>query len=236
MDSPECMPDSTSLDFSIYNLDPSLHSSSSRAFSTATTTDGVWIGKGFLSWCLAEPGQGSSLVKGRLVKDSMFGMIGDTDRGLEGLVRSRLGDEEWGLEVSISLKQVNPEGKGEFAGRRAFEELVNTGRPPGGRSQAQTAGPSTIANRATPQIILPMTAPTAQRVSSTSSSAPPSTYGRPSSTLERGSTAFSVLHFPTYRLDLPSQLCSHGDILFRTSRHDPTPSTRTHLASPIHTV
>lgn len=45
----------------------------------------------------------------------------------------------WGLEVSISLRQVNPEGKAEFKGRREFEESLAKGTGTAG-SPASTPG------------------------------------------------------------------------------------------------
>lgn len=67
--------------------------------------------------------------------------------GLEGLVaaanagpQSREDDGRgWGLEVSISLRQVNPEGKAEFKGRKEFEESLAKGTGTAG-SPASTPG------------------------------------------------------------------------------------------------
>lgn len=166
--SPECVPSSSALDFSVYNLDPSprsrphtqpFNSSNANAnggTATASASSGSnaaqgssqrteepsWTGKGFLSWAMSEPQQGSTLVKGRLMNEYDFEPSrfqnhahhdpsgsggGGGGGGLEALMRSGAGGGNgrgWGLEVVISLKLVNPAGKGEYAGRREFERML----------------------------------------------------------------------------------------------------------------
>lgn len=139
--SPECIPNSSSLDFSVYNLDPSLRNRQARAFPPAAQAslvlDDSWTGKGFLSWILTENGTGKTLIKGRLVRDIDFASSAFNEQGgLEGLVaaaasrtsqRDDLDGKGWGLEVCLSLKMINPEGKDEFRGRREFEEMLRRG-------------------------------------------------------------------------------------------------------------
>ena len=79
---------------------------------------------------MAESANGTTLVKGRLMKEydfepSRFSQEG----GLEALMRAGSGGDGrgWGLEVVISLKLVNPGGKGEFSGRREFERMLFIG-------------------------------------------------------------------------------------------------------------
>jgi hypothetical protein len=127
--SPECTPSPSSLDFSVYALDPSPRPRPTQPFAPSTD-EMAYTGKGFLSWALSEPANGKTLVKGRLVKEYDF----DTSRfshsegegGLEGLMRAGGGGDGrgWGLEVVLSLKMVNPAGKGEFSGRMEFERML----------------------------------------------------------------------------------------------------------------
>ncbi|WVF66551.1 hypothetical protein IAT40_001291 [Kwoniella sp. CBS 6097] len=139
--SPECIPNATNLDFSVYNLDPSVRRPSARAFpSSPSDLASSWTGRGFLSWILSEQGNGSTLIKGRLVREYEFSSSHFApEGGLEGLMAaahaSANGDSSedadgkgWGLEVGISLRQLNPEGKVEFAGRREFEEMLAKGK------------------------------------------------------------------------------------------------------------
>ena len=144
--SPECVPDATSLDFSVYSLDPSIRPHRSRAFgSSSPALEEAWTGKGFLSWTLAEAGRGSTLVKGRLVQGMDFASSNLNDAGgLEGLMAASASRhaEEWGLEISVSLKQVNPESKPEFAGRREFEDMLAAGR--GGVDGSAAPTPSSV--------------------------------------------------------------------------------------------
>ena len=135
--SPECIPNTASLDFSVYNLDPQRTASSSRPRAFADKSDeGSWSGRGFLSWALSEPEEGKTLLKGRLVREREFspGNFPD-EHGLEGLMAAAsragggasVGPEEeggWGLEVNVSLKMVNPQGKTEFKGRQEFEDML----------------------------------------------------------------------------------------------------------------
>lgn len=96
----------------------------------------AWTGRGYLSWLLAETGQGFTLIRGRLVREYDFSPSSFHDGGgLEGLMAAAVRREDtdgkgWGLEVCVSLKEVNPEGKGEFSGRREFEEMLARGRLP----------------------------------------------------------------------------------------------------------
>ncbi|OWT37711.1 hypothetical protein C362_04732 [Cryptococcus neoformans Bt1] len=145
--SPECIPNQASLDFSVYSLDPAQRSPAPRAFGPSEESTS-WTGRGFLSWALSESSPGSTIVKGRLVQDYEFSCSQFTpEGGLEGLVaaanagpQSREDDGKgWGLEVSISLRQVNPEGKAEFKGRREFEESLAKGTGTAG-SPASTPG------------------------------------------------------------------------------------------------
>ncbi|WVQ72259.1 hypothetical protein IAR50_001808 [Cryptococcus sp. DSM 104548] len=137
--SPECIPDNQCLDFSLYNLDPIERTPFPHAFNPAPdVTPSSWTGKGFLSWILAEPSPGGTLVRGKLVREYEFSSshFHDMEGGLEALVAaannsSRNHDEAdgkgWGLEVNVSLRQVNPEGKAEFRGRHAFEASLTRG-------------------------------------------------------------------------------------------------------------
>ncbi|ORY26492.1 hypothetical protein BCR39DRAFT_540955 [Naematelia encephala] len=136
--SPECIPNSASLDFSVYNLDPSLRPNrSARAFQPAADdqSSSSWTGRGFLSWILAESGAGTSLIRGRLIREHEFSSLAFNDQGgLEGLMAAAasrsvedVDGKGWGLEVCVSLKVVNPEGKAEFAGRKAFEDMLARG-------------------------------------------------------------------------------------------------------------
>jgi len=151
--SPECIPNSTTLDFSVYNLDPTLKPIPTRAFPPPAQigTDDSWTGKGFLSWVLGEAATGKTLVKGKLVREHEFSSLAFNDQGgLEGLMaaasRAENGATEdrdgkgWGLEVGISLKMVNPEGKDEFKGRREFEDMMRRGT-----GLASVSSPASIA-------------------------------------------------------------------------------------------
>ncbi|WWC90197.1 uncharacterized protein L201_005130 [Kwoniella dendrophila CBS 6074] len=157
--SPECIPNSTSLDFSVYNLDPSIHRpSAARAFpsspngpSSPSTGIDSWTGKGFLSWVLSESGSGSTLIKGRLVREYEFSSTHFAPQGgLEGLMalansNNSLNPEDqdgkgWGLEVGISLRQLNPDGKVEFQNRREFEDMLQKGKSTS-ISSAQASSP-----------------------------------------------------------------------------------------------
>ena len=137
MFSPEFIPNQSTLDFSVYNLDPSLHANRvARAFSSTTSGDDQsWTGRGFLSWLLAETDQGSTLIRGRLVREYEFSSAAFLDGGgLEGLMAAAVRCEDtdgkgWGLEVYLSLKEVNPDSKGEFSGRREFEDMLARGKP-----------------------------------------------------------------------------------------------------------
>ncbi|KAK8844751.1 hypothetical protein IAR55_006601 [Kwoniella newhampshirensis] len=137
--SPECIPHTTSLDFSVYNLDPAFRRPSVRAFPSSPADDASsWTGRGFLSWSLGEPDQGSTLIKGRLVREYEFSSTYFApEGGLEGLMaaaassrgsREEMDGKGWGLEVGISLRQLNPEGKVEFQGRKEFEDMLAKGR------------------------------------------------------------------------------------------------------------
>lgn len=140
MRSPECAP-STALDFSVYNLDPlPRQRPTSQPFASTSTSqhqhqhqadEASWSGKGFLSWAMTEPAAGSTLVKGRLTKEYDFEPSRFTQEGgLEALMRAggSGGDGRgWGLEIVVSLKMVNPSGKGEFSGRQAFERMLFSG-------------------------------------------------------------------------------------------------------------
>jgi hypothetical protein len=70
----------------------------------------IWTGKGLVSWALEEPGQGKTLIIGRLVRSYEFGeVVRDKDGldGLEGLMYRRDGadtKEEWGIEISLGLR------------------------------------------------------------------------------------------------------------------------------------
>lgn len=145
--SPECIPNQTSLDFSVYNLDPAQRSPAPRAFAPSEESTS-WTGRGFLSWALSESSPGSTIVKGRLIQDYEFSCSQFTpEGGLEGLVAAANAGPQsredngkgWGLEVSISLRQVNPEGKAEFKGRKEFEESLAKGTGTAG-SPASTPG------------------------------------------------------------------------------------------------
>ena len=139
MGSPECIPNQTRLDFSVYNLDPTRSSSAEH-----------WTGRGFLSWLLAEPEQGTTLIRGRLVREYEYSPQAFHQGGLEGLMAASNteGDGKgWGLEVSVMLKEVNPDGKAEFSGRREFETMLVTGKTvsvstPGPRVNASTPAPT----------------------------------------------------------------------------------------------
>ncbi|OCF38311.1 hypothetical protein I317_07925 [Kwoniella heveanensis CBS 569] len=148
--SPECVPNTTNLDFSVYNLDPLARRPSARAFpSSPGDSPSSWTGRGFLSWILSEQGNGSTLIKGRMVREYEFSSSHFApEGGLEGLMAAAQasangGNSEdadgkgWGLEVGISLRQLNPEGKVEFAGRREFEEMLAKGK-----SQSQSVAAS----------------------------------------------------------------------------------------------
>ncbi|ODN89718.1 hypothetical protein L198_06412 [Cryptococcus wingfieldii CBS 7118] len=137
--SPECIPDNQCLDFSLYNLDPTERTPFPHAFNPAPdVTPSSWTGKGFMSWVLSESSPGTTLVRGKLVREYEFSShhFHDMEGGLEALVAAanstaRKQDEAdgkgWGLEVNVSLRQVNPEGKAEFKGRRAFEASLTKG-------------------------------------------------------------------------------------------------------------
>ncbi|WVQ82878.1 hypothetical protein IAT38_005014 [Cryptococcus sp. DSM 104549] len=149
--SPECIPNTT-LDFSVYNLNPVPQAPAPRAFP-GNADHSAWSGRGFLSWALAEASSGSTLVKGRLVREYEFSSTHFApEGGLEGLVAAAAaaggrggrggGDDDgkgWGLEVGISLRQLNPEGKAEFKGRSEFEETLSRGTA-GGTSGGANSG------------------------------------------------------------------------------------------------
>lgn len=142
--SPECVPNQSSLDFSVYNLDPYPRTSSSttasRAFpnpssSVPSPASSSWAGKGFLSWALSEQGAGATLARGRLLREYEFAAANFAEGGgLEALMAASNGNGEeedgkgWGLEVTLTLRQVNPDGNAEFAGRKAFENMLDTGK------------------------------------------------------------------------------------------------------------
>ncbi|WWC57587.1 uncharacterized protein I303_100119 [Kwoniella dejecticola CBS 10117] len=145
--SPECIPNSTSLDFSVYNLDPTVtRPATARAFPSSpaesSSAASSWTGKGFLSWALSENGKGKTLIKGRLVREYEFSSSHFApEGGLEGLMalassgaNGNGGDGEdsdgkgWGLEVGISLRQLNPDGKIEFQDRKEFEDMLAKGK------------------------------------------------------------------------------------------------------------
>ena len=127
----------------MYNLDPHPRPSATRAFQHPAAQSGAldesWTGKGFLSWIIGESGTGKTLIKGRLVREAEFGSMAFNDQGgLEGLMaaaaarqsssqREDMDGKGWGLEVGISLKMVNPDGKDEFKGRREFEDMMRRG-------------------------------------------------------------------------------------------------------------
>ncbi|WWD06339.1 hypothetical protein V865_004429 [Kwoniella europaea PYCC6329] len=170
--SPECIPNTTSLDFSVYNLDPTVRrpstSSSSRAFPSSpsehpSSSTSSWVGRGFLSWVLSENGNGSTLIKGRLVREYEFSSIHFApEGGLEGLMamaNSNGGGTDgedsdgkgWGLEVGISLRQLNPDGKIEFQNRKEFEEMLSKGKSTSiSTSSPIRGGNSTIGGGSTP--------------------------------------------------------------------------------------
>ncbi|WVW81268.1 hypothetical protein I302_103259 [Kwoniella bestiolae CBS 10118] len=184
--SPECIPNTTSLDFSVYNLDPAIRrpppSASARAFPSSpsdhpTSSPSSWIGKGFLSWVLSENGGGSTLIKGRLVREYEFSSIHFApEGGLEGLMalaNSNSGgsstDNEgadgkgWGLEVSISLKQLNPDGKIEFQNRKEFEEMLSKGKSTSISTSSPVRGSNTIGGGNTPARSSPLINSTTNR-------------------------------------------------------------------------
>nr|XP_031862058.1 uncharacterized protein CI109_002471 [Kwoniella shandongensis]KAA5529130.1 hypothetical protein CI109_002471 [Kwoniella shandongensis] len=159
--SPECIPNASTLDFSVYNLDPALRRPSARAFPSSPAEDASsWTGRGFLSWSLGEPDQGSTLIKGRLVREYEFSSTYFApEGGLEGLMaaasrgsREDMDGKGWGLEVGISLRQLNPEGKVEFQGRKEFEDMLAKGRSVSVSSPAATpaSGGVSVGMRSSP--------------------------------------------------------------------------------------
>ncbi|BEI91581.1 uncharacterized protein CcaverHIS019_0404010 [Cutaneotrichosporon cavernicola] len=134
--SPECVPNRTSLDFTVYNLDPSSRApAGGRAFPSPSASSPAtsWTGRGFLSWALAERGAGVTLVRGRLAREYEFSPAAFAEGGgLEGLMAAARSEDAdgkgWGLEVTLTLRQLNPEGKAEFAGRREFESMLEGGK------------------------------------------------------------------------------------------------------------
>ncbi|WRT63204.1 uncharacterized protein IL334_000107 [Kwoniella shivajii] len=196
--SPECIPNTTSLDFSVYNLDPTTHRpSSARAFPNpnspgfgsgdASSNTLSWTGRGFLSWVLSENGIGTTLIKGRLVREYEFSNIHFApEGGLEGLMAAAassgngngnghgesdmedLDGKGWGLEVGISLRQLNPDGKIEFQSKKEFQDMLSKGKSNSNststsitasspiRSTTNTAGPS---NSASTPIPVPRSSP-----------------------------------------------------------------------------
>jgi hypothetical protein len=167
--SPECVPSPSSLDFSVYNLDPTPRpprTTISQPFGTPSRNQGgdepSWSGKGFLSWAISEESSGSTLVKGRLMKEYDFESSrfapspgGEGGGGLEALMR-RGGSSDgrgWGLEVVISLKMVNPAGKGEFSGRKEFERMLFQG--PGTASGCVLIGPGGASSPVRPVPVRP---------------------------------------------------------------------------------
>ncbi|WWC67300.1 uncharacterized protein I206_101208 [Kwoniella pini CBS 10737] len=156
--SPECIPNSTSLDFSVYNLDPTIsRPSTARAFPSSPTESSSsassWTGKGFLSWVLSENGGGKTLIKGRLVREYEFSSAHFApEGGLEGLMAlassehngaggENLDGKGWGLEVGISLRQLNPDGKVEFQNRKEFEDMLAKGKSTSTSSALPTSSP-----------------------------------------------------------------------------------------------
>ncbi|GMK58745.1 hypothetical protein CspeluHIS016_0601870 [Cutaneotrichosporon spelunceum] len=145
--SPECVPNRCSLDFTVYNLDPNSSApASGRAFPSpsAPSPASAWTGRGFLSWALAEGGAGATLVRGRLAREYEFSPAAFAEGGgLEGLMAAaRCEDADgkgWGLEVTLTLRQLNPEGKLEFAGRREFESMLAGGKSSAAKPLAVTS-------------------------------------------------------------------------------------------------
>lgn len=147
------MPNRTSLDFTVYNLEPAIRPpASSRAFPSPTQHPppaASWTGRGFLSWALAEQGAGSTLAKGRLVREYEFSPACFAEGGgLEGLMAAAAtgGAEDvdgkgWGVEVTLTLRQLNPEGKAEFSGRREFENMLAGGKSSASAPLAVTSSP-----------------------------------------------------------------------------------------------
>jgi hypothetical protein len=127
----------------VYNLDPLPRPTGTRAFHHPAAQNGAldesWTGKGFLSWIISESGTGKTLIKGRLVRETEFSSMAFNEQGgLEGLMaaaaarqsapqREDMDGKGWGLEVGISLRMVNPDGKDEFKGRREFEDMMRRG-------------------------------------------------------------------------------------------------------------
>ncbi|WVR03083.1 hypothetical protein IAU60_000072 [Kwoniella sp. DSM 27419] len=197
--SPECIPNATNLDFSVYNAEPSgRHAASARAFpSSPGDSSSAWTGRGFLSWVLAEESNGSTLARGRLIREYEFSSTHFApEGGLEGLMAAAQAaadgtSEEadgkgWGLEIGISLRQLNPEGKVEFAGRREFEEMLAKGR-----SLSQSVTPSSPSRPAasTPASI-PRSSPLVNSVSRLNGSTPTlSTVPRPGPSASSTGTA-----------------------------------------------
>ncbi|KAL7420409.1 hypothetical protein Q5752_005379 [Cryptotrichosporon argae] len=148
--SPECTP-SSGLDFSLYSLDPSQS----------------WTGKGFLSWLLAEssspssstpstPSSASTLIRGLITRAYEFAPTSFSENGLEGLVAAAQAGETdgkgWGLEVTVTLRQVNPEGKEEFSARGAFATMLATGK-------SSATGPLSVAPRLASSPVRPAPVP-----------------------------------------------------------------------------
>ncbi|KAL1405344.1 hypothetical protein Q8F55_008975 [Vanrija albida] len=197
-DVPECVPNQSTLDFSVYNLEPSASlttagtvppppSVTSRAFPTpAPTPLSSWAGKGFLSWALSEAGAGSTLARGRLVREYEFSSACFSDgAGLEGLMAAAAasGSDEadgkgWGLEVTLTLRQLNPEGKREFAARSAFEEMLV-----GGKSSA--SAPIAVASSPTRVIPTSPVAAAAARTEVPSRAATGAAFARPAPPVAR---------------------------------------------------
>ncbi|KAI9633228.1 uncharacterized protein MKK02DRAFT_29102 [Dioszegia hungarica] len=136
--SPECVPAPTSHDFSVYSLDPSPTSTStSRAFPSQSDNGDLdplpaerWDGKGFLSWALYEPNDGTTLIRGRVVydPDAFEGVSFNPAGGLEGLLALSQegegeGEEGWGLEVQLSLRMVNLGGRA-VGDKKEFGEML----------------------------------------------------------------------------------------------------------------
>ncbi|EKD04445.1 hypothetical protein A1Q2_01221 [Trichosporon asahii var. asahii CBS 8904] len=149
--SPECVPTRSTLDFSVYNLDPSRAGARSTFHGPAAPSS--WAGKGFLSWALAEGGSGSTLARGRLVREYEFSPTCFSEGGgLEGLMAAAAAAEAegdgkgWGLEVTLTLRQLNPEGKSEFSGRQAFESMLAGGKSTAAAPIAVASSPARPSN------------------------------------------------------------------------------------------
>ena len=128
----------------------------------------------------------------------------------------------WGLEVYLSLKEVNPDGKGEFAGRREFEDMLARGKPlvsttPTPRAKHPDARPVVRANGSTSSSLPSFNHGPSHSVITIRAPQPQSFVHPSSASFQRGSIGSSL---PPSSISMASSSSNHA-IPSRPSSVDP---------------